>query len=127
MPEKLIVDAMNYVRGSFDAQQSDFRYSRLPPGRYTNRAITGSGILSLALGGEHQSAIARAAGDTLLRQPLHDCTGDPCTQPSLSTASTLSALIDRQKLICRSQREYGKRSRVRAAKVIAVVVGFDVP
>jgi len=67
VPKEYIDEAMSYVRRSFEADEGVFTYCRVNPGHRTNRAIVGSGILSLSLGGEHQSDMARAAGDWLLQ------------------------------------------------------------
>jgi len=67
VPREFIDEAMGYVRRSFEAGEEAFTYCRVNPGHRTNRAIVGSGILSLSLGGEHQSDMARAAGNWLLR------------------------------------------------------------
>jgi hypothetical protein len=66
VPKEFIDEAMGYVRRSFEADEGGFSYCRVNPGHHINRAIVGSGILSLSLGGEHQSAMARAGGDWLL-------------------------------------------------------------
>lgn len=59
--------AMGYVRRSFEKDDGVFTYSRVNPGHRTNRAMVGCGILSLSLGGEHQSDMACVAGEWLLR------------------------------------------------------------
>jgi len=66
VPKNCIDEAMSYVRRSFEADEGVFTYTRTNPGHRTNRAMVGSGILSLSLGGEHQSDMARAAGEWLL-------------------------------------------------------------
>ncbi|WP_157605214.1 prenyltransferase/squalene oxidase repeat-containing protein [Schlesneria paludicola] len=67
-----IDDAMGYVRRSFNPNLKSFLYCRLPPGDNTTRAIVGSGILSLSLGGEHQTEMAKAAGEWVLEHPFDD-------------------------------------------------------
>lgn len=67
VPKEFIDEAMEYVRGSFEPQAGVFMYCRVNPGRHTNRAMVGSGILSLSLAGEHQSEMARRGGDWLLQ------------------------------------------------------------
>lgn len=67
-----IDDAMGYVHRSFNPNLKAFLYCRLPPGDQTTRAIVGSGILSLSLGGEHQSQMAKDAGEWILRHPFDD-------------------------------------------------------
>jgi hypothetical protein len=68
VPGEIIDEAMRYVRRSFESNEGVFTYTRVNPGHYTNRAIMGCGILSLSLGGEHQSDMARTAGDWILSQ-----------------------------------------------------------
>ena len=67
VPAEYIDEAMEYVRGAYRPSQHDFTYCRIPPGNRTSRAMTGSGILSLSLAGEHQSEMARSAGAWILR------------------------------------------------------------
>lgn len=59
IPAEPIDDAMEYVRGSFDVHQRSFTYCHIPPGNHMTRAMAGSGILSLSLGGEHETEIAK--------------------------------------------------------------------
>lgn len=66
VPEEYAADAMEYVRRCFDERRGAFYYS-VSEKRLT-RAMNGAGILSLALGGEHQSAMAQRSGDWILRQ-----------------------------------------------------------
>lgn len=70
IPAEPIDDAMEYVRGSFDPKRGTFTYGRLPPGNHTSRAMAGSGILALSLGGEHETEIAKSAGDWILKHPF---------------------------------------------------------
>ncbi len=74
VPSEQIDKAMAYVERQFDAREGSFRYRG---GReiYT-RAMAGSGILSLALGGMHDTPMARAAGDWILRHNF-DIYNDP--------------------------------------------------
>jgi hypothetical protein len=64
VPEQFIDEAMNYIRGCFDETQSAFLYADTE--RYVSGGVVGGGILSLALGGEHNTPIARRAGDWIL-------------------------------------------------------------
>ena len=70
VPVESIDEAMAYVRRSFDRGRGAFRYCTKPPGDQTTRAMVGSGILSLSLGGEHETEIAKASGDWLLKHPF---------------------------------------------------------
>ena len=70
VPREYIDEAMVYVRGAYRPSQGDFTYCRIPPGNHTSRAMTGSGILSLSLGGEHQTEMARNAGEWILNHGL---------------------------------------------------------
>lgn len=63
-----IDEALNYIRRGFDPRQTTFTYD-LPGGaNLATRGVAGGAIVSLALGGEHQSEAARSAGDWVLRQ-----------------------------------------------------------
>ncbi|KKK51895.1 hypothetical protein LCGC14_3110380, partial [marine sediment metagenome] len=69
VPAKDVEEAMAYVMRCFDRGQGTFLYSVGPP-RTVKRAMAGAGILSLSLGGRHDTAMARSAGDWLLRHPF---------------------------------------------------------
>ena len=77
VPSEQIDEAMAYVVRRFDRSVGTFEYVRNSPQgaakrramrttRHT-RAMAGSGILSLALGGMHNTAMARSAGQWILR------------------------------------------------------------
>ncbi|MFO0427746.1 MAG: prenyltransferase/squalene oxidase repeat-containing protein [Planctomyces sp.] len=70
IPREPIDDALGYVKRSFDEGRGAFTYGRISPGDYSNRAIVGSGILSLALGGEHHTNAAKTAGLWVLEHPF---------------------------------------------------------
>ncbi len=68
VPEEYVKDAINYVRRCYDPGRGQFRYSLYQPeARYT-RAMSGAGIFSLAMGGTHDTEMARKAGDWLTTQ-----------------------------------------------------------
>lgn len=64
VPEQYIDEAMTYIRSCFDDLQATFIYAESE--RRPSGGIVGGGILSLALGGEHQTQIAHLAGDWIL-------------------------------------------------------------
>ena len=66
VPAEQIDQAMSYVIRCFERGMGSFTYT-LESGRFT-RAMAGSGILALAMGGRHDSTMARAAGQWILRQ-----------------------------------------------------------
>lgn len=68
VPDDYVKDAMAFVRRCFDPDQKAFRYSLSRREPRITRGVTGAGILSLSLGGEHQSDMAQAAGRWILRQ-----------------------------------------------------------
>lgn len=70
VPVDAVDQALDYVRRSFDRERGAFTYGRAPPGNHSTRAIVGSGVLSLSLGGEHQTEIAKTAGDWILKHPF---------------------------------------------------------
>jgi hypothetical protein len=79
VPEACIDDAMKYVHRCWEEQVQMFNYSAGPSDRRTSRGIVGVGILSLSMAGEHQTSIAKTAGDWLLAHPfteLHDVIGE---------------------------------------------------
>jgi hypothetical protein len=72
VPQQYIDDAMGFVHRCWNPSQSVFNYELGPSGvtgRYS-RGVTGAGIVSMSLAGEHQSPMALAAGDWLLAHPF---------------------------------------------------------
>jgi hypothetical protein len=71
VPQKYIDAAMGYVHRCWDPAQGMFDYE-LREGGAPNpgRGMTGAGILSLSLAGQHQTPMALAAGDWLLAHPF---------------------------------------------------------
>lgn len=66
IPEQPIRDAMQYVRRCFDRKQKAFLYISRGYRTYVSRGMVGAGAVTLSLGGEHQSEIARLCGDWIL-------------------------------------------------------------
>jgi hypothetical protein len=70
VPREHVEEAMAYVRRCWDSRSGMFFYA-LPGAQWGGgRGTAGAGIVSLAMGGEHQTAMALAAGDWLLAHPL---------------------------------------------------------
>ena len=67
VPQQYIDDAMDYIHRTWDDQAGMFRYeiSASQRNRFT-RGLMGSAILSLALGGQHQSPRKRVRGGRLV-------------------------------------------------------------
>lgn len=71
VPQSYVDEAMEYVKYLFDPDSGMFFYKKLGGvGVKPSRGLAGAGILSLSMGGYHQSAMARAAGDWLLAHPI---------------------------------------------------------
>ena len=71
VPQKYVDDGVAYVRRCWDPKLGMFHYiATADGGRAASRGTTGAGILSLSMAGEHNSAIARAAGDWLVAHPF---------------------------------------------------------
>ena len=70
VPEKRIEAAADYVKRCFNEENDQFMYGIIKADRRTNRGMTGAGILSLSMAGQHQSPQARRAGDWLLKHPI---------------------------------------------------------
>jgi hypothetical protein len=68
VPKGYVDEAMQYIKGCFDSKEQTFIYGHSPRDRIATRGVAGGGIVSLALGGEHNSEMALAAGEWLLRQ-----------------------------------------------------------
>jgi hypothetical protein len=71
VPQSSIDEAMDYIRRCWDAQLGMFLYEiSAAQSRPHGRGLMGSAILALSLGGRHQSAEAKAAGDWLVAHPF---------------------------------------------------------
>ncbi len=66
VPKQWVDEAMRYVRRSFDANERGFVYALAGSNHFCTRGMVGAGIVSLALGGEHQSETAKIAGGWIL-------------------------------------------------------------
>jgi hypothetical protein len=65
-----IEDAMAYVRRCWDPATGMFFYA-LPGATYgASRGVTGAAIVTLSMGGQHETPIALAAGDYLVAHPF---------------------------------------------------------
>jgi hypothetical protein len=70
VPQGYVDEAMDYVKHLFDPGTGMFYYKRLGGvGVKPSRGLAGAGILSLSMGGYHQSSMALKAGDWLLSHP----------------------------------------------------------
>ena len=67
VPEVYVEEAIAYVHRCWQPSGGSFHYK--PFDVKASRGMAGAGILSLSLAGEHQSPMARAAGDWLLAHP----------------------------------------------------------
>lgn len=68
VPEEYAAEGLDYVRRCYDPDRGQFRYSLFQPeARYT-RAMSGAGIFSMAMAGDHGAEMAKQAGDWLLTQ-----------------------------------------------------------
>ena len=68
VPKQYVDEALEYVQRCFDRRQGTFVYALKH--RCISRAMAGCGILSLSLGGRHDTQMARTAGRWLLRYPF---------------------------------------------------------
>jgi hypothetical protein len=67
VPATCVDEARGYIRRGFDQRQSAYTYN-LPGGAHlATRGVVGGAIVSLALGGEHQSENIQKAADWILR------------------------------------------------------------
>lgn len=71
VPQAYVDEAVDFVKRCWDPEEGLFAYARTANGGYfqTGRGMTGAGILSLSMAGQHQTPMARAAGDWLLAHP----------------------------------------------------------
>jgi hypothetical protein len=71
VPEDYVNEAMGFVHRCWDPQKGVFNYKLEPDGTGTGstRGLMGAGIVSLSMAGEHNTPMARAAGNWLLAHP----------------------------------------------------------
>jgi len=70
VPQTHVDEAIAYVHSLWEPRGGLFYYKRTGGvGAKASRGMAGAGILSLSMAGEHQSPMARAAGDWLLAHP----------------------------------------------------------
>jgi hypothetical protein len=72
VPEEAVKAALGYVERCFDSRTGLFYYGLDASDHYSSRAMMGAGILSLSLGGKHQTDMAKRAGDWLLAHPFNE-------------------------------------------------------
>jgi hypothetical protein len=70
VPDGASLSAIEYVEHCFDPQTALFYYGLDASDHYSSRGMMGAGILSLSLGGKHQTEMAKRAGDWLLVHPF---------------------------------------------------------
>ena len=71
VPVSYVDEAMGYIRRGFDPQQNAYVYNFPGGARLATRGVVGGAIVSLALGGEHDSEQARSAAEWVLKQRFH--------------------------------------------------------
>ncbi len=69
VPQKAINEAMGYVERCFDPRRGTFMYC-IVSGRLATPAMAGAGIVSLSMGGQHESASAHRAAQWMQRLPF---------------------------------------------------------
>jgi hypothetical protein len=70
VPSPPIDEALAYVKRCFDPEKHHFWYALRGKEHVWTRAMVGAGILSLSLGGQHESQMAQQAGNWLLQHPF---------------------------------------------------------
>ena len=70
VPTERIKASEAYVRRCFDEERGAFLYGVHNLDRSTSRGMVGAGILSMAMVGQHETKIAKKAGDWLLQHPV---------------------------------------------------------
>jgi len=72
VPKEYADEAVAYVRRSWNPSRRMFNYiAQASEGGNPSRSMTGAGILSLSLAGQHDSPMAQQAGDWLIAHPFH--------------------------------------------------------
>ncbi len=73
VPQQYVDEGLAYIARCWDPQTGSFFYTISGGNAYiTSRGLAGVGIVALTMGGRHQTDMAVAAGDFLLRQPFTD-------------------------------------------------------
>jgi hypothetical protein len=72
VPQQYVDDAIAYVHRCWDPNQGMFNYAATGDGSGfgASRGMAGAGIVSLSMAGQHNTAIAQAAGDWLVAHPF---------------------------------------------------------
>jgi hypothetical protein len=70
VPKQYIDDAGGYVQRCWESRQGVFYYKTTGGDVRWSRGMVGAGVLSLAMAGQHETAIAQRAGEWLLRYPF---------------------------------------------------------
>ncbi len=68
VPEEMVVEAVKYVERCYDSKNGVFNYGLFGRERYTTVGSVGGGIISLSMGGKHNSPMVQSAGQWLLNQ-----------------------------------------------------------
>jgi hypothetical protein len=71
VPQEFVDEALAYVHRCWSPAEHMFNYAATSDGGGygASRGMTGAGILSLSLAGQHETAMARSAGDWLVAHP----------------------------------------------------------
>src|SRR6185295_13598089 len=71
VPQAWVDEAVKYVKSLWEPTTGAFNYEIYPSlGSRVSRGMTGAGILCLSMAGQHQTPIAKTAGDWLLANPF---------------------------------------------------------
>jgi hypothetical protein len=70
VPPQPIEEAMTFVRRCWDPGSGMFAYSLPLANHDGSRGVTGAGIVTLSMGGQHETPMALAAGDWLVAHPF---------------------------------------------------------
>ena len=71
VPQECIDEGLEFVQRCFDSQHGAFKYDVRGYYAQPSRAMAAAGVLSLSLGGRHETETARRAGDWLLKHPFN--------------------------------------------------------
>ncbi|MDB6172688.1 MAG: hypothetical protein JWL59_1999 [Chthoniobacteraceae bacterium] len=70
VPKQYIDDALNYVLRCWEERDGLFYYKKTGNEYRWSRGMVGAGVLSMAMAGQHETRIAKRAGDWLLGHPF---------------------------------------------------------
>ncbi len=110
VPQPYVNEAVAYVRRCWDPGRRMFNYIAFQNGgKEASRGMTGAGILALSLAGQHDTAIARAAGDWLVAHPYQVTLAKPMARGTNIFTARITAARRRRSWAAITGRRFFRR------------------